>query len=128
MTTFNTRIDDWVVGDDAPDVVRTITSLPAGQTITKAWLTVKLLPADADPGIFQKDITSSYVVGKGQITDTGADGTGAVSFEVLAANTVLLNTANRYYYDIQIKLANGRVYAIEVGTVVPKAGITAATV
>ena len=28
---------------------------------------------DADPGLFQKEITSSPVTGTGQITDTGAD-------------------------------------------------------
>ncbi len=107
-------------------VQRTITGVPAGDTLASAWLTVKLNKTDADPGIFQRAITSALTAA-GQITDTGAGDTqGAVEFYLLPANTSLLTEGVGYHYDIQVRTTAGKTYTVEVGRVTVTGSVTAA--
>lgn len=107
MTTRHQEIKGYAVGTDF-DVERSVTSVPQGRTLGKAWLTVKNLPTDADGvAVLQKLITPANVAGVGQIDDTGADGTGHLRFEFTGAQTAELTPGKRYYYDIQLELDNG---------------------
>lgn len=66
--------------------------LPTGETITAAWFTVKRSRSDADPGLFQKQISTSDVPGTGQIeNDGGADEDLILRFDINPADTVLLD-------------------------------------
>lgn len=106
-------IDEYVGGDDL-SVERTVTSIPVGRTITKAWLTIKAKPGDADPGIVSKIITVTPVVDVGQITDPGADGTGTVLFFLTPEDTqTTLTVGKSYAYDIQVKFDSGEISTLE---------------
>jgi hypothetical protein len=115
MSTRHQQIKGYAVGTDF-NVERTVTDVPAGLTLARAWFTLKNSPADADPGVLQKVITPSANPGVGQITDTGADQTGKVVFEFTGAQTSTLVPGKRYYYDIQIELSNGTDSQFEDGT------------
>lgn len=111
-------IEQMIRGNDL-DVIRTINGIPAGQTITDAWLTVQA------PGglsqLFEKHITSTLVAGQGQIEDTGSGDTiGLVRFEVTAANSLLMTggTADAPIdnpYAIQVKTSGGKIEECEQG-------------
>lgn len=99
---------------------RTASGVPAGVTITKAWLTVKAAVADADPGLVQKAITTSDVPGTGQIEN---DGTGdvdfVVRFDLTRADTLAIGTlaGGKRYFDVQVLASDGNPYTAEIGVV-----------
>jgi hypothetical protein len=126
MSILNGIISAVVAGDDL-DITRTVTGVPATQTLSKAWLTFKSLISDADPGLLQKVITSSLVVGQGQITDTGASGTGALLFQLSGANTLTLPIAVDTRYDIKVLTSAGKIYTVEQGLYTSAGRITVAT-
>lgn len=129
MPTLNATITDLVAGDHRW-VTRSITNIPSGYLLDKAWFTVKTNPAtDADPGIFQKAITTTNVTGTGQITDTGASGSGAIRFDLATADTILLTPGSAKTYDIQVRMSNGSytiIETVEIGTVTTIQGVTVA--
>src|SRR5205809_4627538 len=106
MPTFNGVISGFAQGDSVSRTV-TVTSVPANDTLAKAWLTVKALITDADPGIFQKVIVPTATVGQGQITDTGVSGTGVLRFDLQSGDTALLTPNTSYFYDVKVKTASG---------------------
>jgi hypothetical protein len=132
MATLNTTLTDDdgnppVIGDDF-DVTRTVTDVPASTTISKAWLYVKLRKTDADAdALITKEITSGAVTGVGQITDTGADETGAVLFQLTADDTALLTGNQLYHYGIKVKTASGKYKTVEQGCFVPQPAVVQAT-
>lgn len=120
-----------VVGDDVSIrriIDRSVSGFTAGTTITKAWLTVKLNAADADPGLFQKLITTTNVVGVGHIEN---DGTGDVDpiirFDLLPADTVKIGATLIRQFDIQVKTNGGQIYTPERGTINAVEEVTLAT-
>lgn len=126
MPTLKTaKIDTFVRADDL-DVIRTINGVPAGQSLTDAWLTV-----DSPLGthLFQKHITTVAVAGQGQITDDGSSDTvGAVRFELTGGptgDTTKLTADTAYPYDIQVKTSGGKIYTPESGFPTSSGGITA---
>ena len=124
MTVFKAVIRKLVGGDDI-EVKRTITSVPVGSTITKAWLTIKVAEGDADPGLLQKVITSVFVAGKGQITDDGAgDQTAVLFFEIVPADATPIGIGVIRVYDIQVKTSTGKIYTAEKGSIELIQGIT----
>lgn len=127
MADLDARLFIRVLGDDF-EVPRTITTLPNAVTFSKAYFTVKANESDADvDAIFQKTITPVLDNAEGQITDTGADGTGAYVFYLQAADTVLMTANVRYFYDIQLVLSNNRLNTPEKGLVWGVAQVTKAT-
>lgn len=132
MPTLNSVIDDIVVGDDLT-IRRTIdfalTNFPAGTTINKAWLTVKETVADADPGIFQKAITTTNVPGTGEIED---DGTGDVNmvvrFDLTPVDTLAIGSELQRPFDIQVKTTLGKIYTPEKGCISSVAQVTTTAV
>lgn len=85
----------------------TALDIPATSPVTKAWMTVKADTANADPGVFQKVITTTNVPGMGQIEDDGAvSGQAVLRFDLTPANTVLLKLRPDYdYFDVQLLIA-----------------------
>ena len=121
MPTLDSRINDVVVGDDL-SIRRTIdfasTGFPTGTTINKAWLTVKAALVDADPGLFQKAITTTDVPGTGEIENDGAgDVNIVVRFDLTPADTILIGPTLLRHFDIQVKTASGKIYTPEKGLI-----------
>lgn len=127
MPTLNSVIQDFVAGDHLK-ISRTITNVPASDSLAKCWLTIKRREGDLDTAaIVQKSISSTYVQGQGQITDTGADTAGALFFELTNTDTALLIGGTVYFFDLQVKTTNGAIYTPESGKIIAKAQITRAT-
>lgn len=126
MTAFNGFITGIVAGNHV-DITRTVTDVPATQTLSKAWLTFKESPADPDPGVVQKMILPGAVADQGQITDTGADGTAALLFQLTAQNTLDLPVGRRIAYEIKVLTSAGKLYTAEQGYYFATQGLTDAT-
>lgn len=104
-------------GDDY-DVIRTVTVIPSGDSIAKAWLTVKQNDTDLDASALVLLAITTASTAEGQITDSGAgDLSGAITFRLAPAHTRLIGTTLRKY-DIQVKSTNGKVYTVETGNIV----------
>lgn len=129
MANLNDNIEGGVLGDNWT-IKREITKIPDGQTVTKAWLTVKQV-VDDDPNdtlaLFQKEITPSATV-SGQITDPGSgagvDRRAEVLFLILPANTFAWEDNDAKQWDVQIKLSGGTVSTEFRGTIKGKKGVT----
>lgn len=106
-----------VRGDKFP-IRRYLTGIPTGQTVTRAWLTVKLNKTDLDAAaIFQKEIVVGTVVDVGEIEDAGGTGVATLRFDLTAVNTRAMTAGERYYYDMQVLLSGGNVRTFETGEV-----------
>ncbi len=117
-------ITDLVVEDDY-DLETSILGVPSGAVLEEAWLTIKEDVSDDDAdAILQKVITSISVSDVGQITDTGASGTGNVVFQLTAAETDTLVPGQIYYYDIQVKTDTNKHSTREKGILIPVGQIT----
>ncbi len=128
MPKLNGEIKDFVAGDNI-DITKTITNVPVGQTITKAWFTVKTSKTLADANaVFQKTITAANQAGVGVILDDGAaDQIAKVFFELTNSNTSLLAENVIYHYDIQVLTSAGKIYTPEVGVMKLKGEATKST-
>lgn len=120
MAELNDTIDDIVAGDDYSRT-ETVT-LPTGQTITKAWLTVKDIPGRPDnQAIVQKVVTTSYVAGQGQITNDGTGNVPAVArFDLTPTDTAALvpgDGETPYYFDFQILTSVGKINTPNAGRI-----------
>jgi hypothetical protein len=117
-------IDDFAVGDDF-DITRTITGIPDGQTIQKAWLMIKERSEDDDAdAIITKTITAGTTT-PGTITDTGADGTGEIRFHILTADSILLTPRRSYRLGIKVEMSNSYATHIEQDTIRLAPGVVA---
>ena len=125
MSNLAVAITGFVVGDDL-EVRRTITGLTSA--MTSAWITVKRYEGQADlDAKLQKQITTVDVPGTGQIEVAGGVGVdGDLRFDLSQANTTALGLAT-WVYDIQVKLADGKVYTVEKGTITLTGDVTTAT-
>lgn len=125
MTDLSVAITGFVAGDNL-EVRRAVQELPAA--LADAWLTVKhhRLQPDA-AAVLQKHITATDVPGTGQIVTAGGDGIdGDLRFDLTGIDTETLGTRS-YVYDIQVKLEDGTIYTIELGTVQLTGGVTETT-
>jgi len=109
MPTYGSVLS-FVQGQDRT-VRRTIdfsdSGFATGTTITAAWLTVKRTRSDADPGLFQKQVSTSDVAGTGQIENSGSgDVDMVIRFDVNAADTALLDERPARW-DLKILLSTG---------------------
>lgn len=133
MTVLNVKIGENPprVAGDSLEVRRTV-ELPAGATLTKAWLTIKKDPDTADASAdLQKEITGTNVAGTGAIEADGGAGTGdgyaTLRFDLTPTNTTALGAGVKYTFDIQVLTAEGDIDTIEVGTIRFTQGVTDAT-
>ncbi len=91
----------------------TVPDVPDTLTITKAYLMVKNNWTDADgAAVVNLSITSSATA-SGQITDTGADGTGTIEF-IFGATTLagIVDFKRNYYTAVKVILSNGSAYLL----------------
>ena len=124
MTKTGEKILDVVIGDDFR-IQRTYTSLPAGLTITKAWLTIKTSEKTLDASaLIQKSITAA-ITSAGSITD--ADTTGgsiAMYFDLTRTETATAQRNLPYVYDVQVKVSDGSIHTMEKGQIIFILGVT----
>lgn len=80
----------------------------AADPLVKAWLTLKVLRGDADPGALQKAVTTTPSAGVGNIVNDGSltSGVALVHFFLTAADTTGLKTID-YQFDVKAKTASG---------------------
>ena len=126
MPIFDDLIADFFQGDNL-SVVRSVTAVPTGDSLAESWMTVKEDPVrDTDAeAVFQKHIVPADNPGVGQITDTGAtDHVGAVRFDLVPAETVLLKADVSYSFDIQHLTAAGLHYTSHAGTIRARQQVT----
>jgi len=123
MTTYDATIVDEngaipTLGDDV-SIARTITGLLSGQSLVKAWLTIKSRFTDTDSeALLQLEITDVDSP-DGQITDPGSgDVGGELLFRIAGATDyVNLVALKNYPYDIQVLLDDGVIATLEVGRI-----------
>ena len=117
-----------LVAGDTWELHRTYTGLTSGATISKAYWTVKASATDSDANAkFQVSITSSSTAA-GQIIDGTTNG-GSVEMAFIATHTqtLTLTPGQQYDYDVQVIDSNGQLFTLEIGTLCPQQGVTAAT-
>ena len=123
---YRQKIRDFVAGDSLR-IDRTVRGIPSGVTISKGYITIKTNQTDVDASaVLQLSITSTLSA-SGQITDTGADGTGAVRFTLSPANTLLLTPGTSYFFDIELIMSDAGIFTISKGTIKGLQQITIAT-
>ena len=125
MPDFESTIKNFVAGDTL-QITRTITNVPTGASLTKAWFTVKSRRTDPDSeAIIRKEVTTTDAPGTGQITDDGAgDESAAVRFDLTSTDTAKLLKGVGYSYDIQVLTDGSAVYTPEIGIITAKLGVT----
>ena len=125
MADLKAKIKDVVVGDDI-SIYNTLDNVGTGQSLTKAWLTVKEEHWDTDAdALFQKEITTTNTAGQGHIEDDGTgDDVATVRFDITAAETILLHPYFEYVYDIQVLTNTGKIYTPEFGKFLPVPSVT----
>ncbi len=119
------HLKDYAIGDNQP-IDFTLTSWPSGQTLAKAYLTIKKNrdgATDTD-ALVQKEITTSAGA-QGAITSTS--GTAAGYFNILPADYANLVAGVAYEYDIQVINSSGALYTPIDGTITFKKDVTKKT-
>lgn len=128
MAHLNSLLDDLVVGEDR-ELPRTVDITPIGDTLARAWFTVKEDPLDLDAdAIFQKEITGTLSA-DGQIDNTGSGSpldTAHLYFLLPSADTLLLEPERYYYFDIKGKSTSGAKKVLEGGRLIANKQITQA--
>lgn len=117
-----------LVSGDTWELHRTYTGLTSGATISKAYWTVKASATDPDASaLFQISITSAST-SSGQIIDGTTNG-GSIELAFIASKTQTapLVPGQEYVYDVQVIDSNNQVFTLELGTICPQQGVTAAT-
>ena len=121
MPDYSVVTEKLVRGNDR-DIIRDVTGIPTGVTLTDAYLTVH---SASGPGatLFEKHITTSLVAGQGQIEDTGSgDGVGRLRFEMTSVNTLTLAggtdaAPTNHPYGIEVITSVGKKYEDEQGVI-----------
>jgi hypothetical protein len=126
-TKYGRLVTGRVARGDRYNIVRRIKIKPS-YVVSKAWLTVKNSPSDADPGVFQKIITTTPS-SSGQIIRSGSDGipVAILSFSLSTTNTEALTADVFYWYDIKVLYTNNELETVEYGKFSPYQPITRAT-
>jgi hypothetical protein len=125
-TNFKGKIIDLVSGSDYKLEREAKDILSTGQTLSRAYFTVKeeYWDTDAD-ALFQKEITTTLVADQGHISDDGTtDLVGNVIFNLTDDETALLKPYFKYIYDIKLKTNDNKYYSLELGELTPLPQIT----
>jgi hypothetical protein len=95
-------------------IERTVTDLPAGETIAEARLLVKAKSSDSDTlHLLEKEVSEVPQPGVGLIVNDGDQ--AVISFNLLSADTIQLATGRAYYYYIAVKTSAGLLDLLERG-------------
>ena len=89
----------------------TIENVPDGTTIAAARFSLKTHPELASSSVIDLEITTTIGV-SGQVTDTGADGTGQLEFYVGDTDVEGLSTGEWYHASVSVELDNGEIYTV----------------
>ncbi len=122
MAAIKQIISNQVVGDTIK-IERLYTGLPAGETIAKAYFTVKLSSSQADPGVLQLSIVASSSE-SGQITQVDTDSPVALYFVISSEQSAEFLANYAYQYDIQLISSDGDIITAELGTIRLMPGFT----
>lgn len=115
------------VGDDM-EITRNLTSLTSGQTVDKAWFTVKASKDDSDVDAKLQLVISTASTAAGQITDDGTGDTDAtIKFTPTPSDFSEIVPETLYYFDIQVLLSDGIIKTLESGTIKWLEEVTKAT-
>ena len=120
----NLHLGKGIVRGDQFSIRRVVKGIPSSILVSSAQLTLKSTIATADPGLFQKSITSANVAGTGQVENTGASGVAVIRFDINDDDTLLMAADTDYFFDIQVKLSNDDIKTIESGVTSAKAQVT----
>ena len=120
-----------IVTGDYMEIRRSVSGVPAGETLAKAYFTAKNALSDVDASaIFQKSITPTPNSVQGVIEDTGASGTAVIRFYLQSADTEKLGNPLRGIsdvpYDIEVITNTGKVFTPEIGKISPISQVTLA--
>lgn len=106
-------IRDFASGADLT-IERTVTDIPAGESLVAARLIVKAKSSDSDDlHLLEKSITEVPQPGVGLIVNDGA--TALLTFTLLSADTIQLMTGRAYYYYVAVKTSAGLAQELERG-------------
>lgn len=123
MSDFKAKINEIIVGDDY-DVVRAVSELPDGETVSEAWFTVKENHWD-EAVVAEVHITTSYSPLYGGVTDTGSgDMEAEMIFHLHGGLTDNFSPYFKYIYSIRIKTPSGKYYSPEIGELVALPNLT----
>lgn len=111
----NLHLGEGLVRGDYLSIRRHLTRMPSGVTVSSAKLTFKASTSDADPGLFQKSITTSNLAGTGHVENIGSGGVATLRFDLAAADTNLATANQNYYFDIKVTFSDGKILTIESG-------------
>ncbi len=125
MVAVREDITDWAPYN-ARIIDRDVDNVPSGDSLAKAYLTVKRNPEMTDlEALFQCTITPVSSP-DGLITDTGAgDNTGHVRFTVSGAKAAFRYID--YWYDLKVVSVAGEAETLLWGRIVPAMSVTAAS-
>lgn len=119
-------VEDVVPGT-AKELTRTITGIPTGQTLTRAWLVAKEYYGDTEAeALFLKAIDADDRPGVGQITDNGdTDREGALRFDLDPSDTIKFTAYVPAPYAIWVETSAGQwsLYPYEQGEFHPTPGV-----
>jgi hypothetical protein len=108
-------IDDFCLGDNYR-LYRTLDIPPDNSPVSEAWWTLKEKTSDPDAvAAMQIHITTSGTSTGAVINNT--DGTVLLKFTPTPNETTFSSDPGiaKYYYDIQVLLADGEIYTLEIG-------------
>lgn len=106
-----------VIGDDMTIPV-SVSSLPSGVSLSKAWITFKTNKDADDAAILQKSITSGF---------TGTT-TVSFSFSLSKTDTAIFKDGVKYFFDVQVLDSNSKITTpIPDGEATFQKGVTKAT-
>jgi hypothetical protein len=94
-------------------VVQALTGIPDGQTITKVHWMVKNALDDADADALLTKTVTTVLGASGQVTDTGADGTGSASIRIADDDLDDLLLGKTYRIGIKVICSSGDAYACD---------------
>lgn len=116
-----------VTRGDSFQIIRTVDNIPEGESVTKAWLTIKLNPGRTDSeAALQKAITIVDVPGTGLITNGSPVGSVDLRFDISGTDWDRIVAGQLYRHDIKILTDGGGIYTCERGTFVADSEITQA--
>ena len=130
MANLTVTITGIVEGDDYI-LPLLVTDLQSGDFVVEAYMTMKADIDDADPGLFQKIITTSDVPGTGQIVNSGAgDVDVELRFDLTPDDTILVDplATPPAEWDVQIHTNDGYTNTPYKGTFSTEQGVTDATI
>lgn len=124
MTAFST-ITGYVKGDNL-SIVRTVTSVPTAETVSRAWFMVKRSASDIDADAkISKEITDATALTIGRITENVAGTSAKLTFNIAGADWDNIEAEFPYVYDIQAKSSSSNsIVTIETGIFMAEGQIT----